>query len=150
MLAIGTISLVWSASRQIGLMEEDQRPWVGFEIVRATNAKPGEPLEAVRARFRTDWWDTKERRSECVHDCSESFLLPGASVQYAAGIPGNMTDFPKTAPAIFGRVDYRDQHGNRYWTTLCRYYEKAFSGLSACSEGDCEIMMPNIAPSRRA
>ncbi len=147
-LAIGTVYLALSASRQISLMKEDQRPWVGFEIMSASSVKPGEALNAViavknagkapalnvRARFRTDRLDTKDYLDACVHECSKSILLPGASVPYPAGIPANM--YAGITPAIFGRVDYEDVHGNHYWTTMCRYYEKQFLGLSACSEGD--------------
>jgi hypothetical protein len=149
-LAIVTAFLAWSAHRQISLMAEDQRPWVGFEIINAPVAKPGEAMNAliavknagkapalnVRAQFRVDRWDTKDRLGECLDACSKSFLLPGDSVRYPTGIPANMTDYTGTAPAILGRVDYADAHGNHYWTTMCRYYEKQYSALSACGEGD--------------
>jgi hypothetical protein len=40
------------------------------------------------------------------------------------------------APAIFGRVDYEHSSGNRYWTTVCRYYEIAFQLLASCPNGN--------------
>jgi hypothetical protein len=65
-----------------------------------------------------------------------SLLLPGADAKYLASITGEMTDYKQSEPAIFGRVDYKDTDGDKYWTTICRYYEVAFSNLAACSRGD--------------
>lgn len=48
-----------------------------------------------------------------------------------------MTDYKKdnkTAPAIFGRVDYEDVAGKHYWTTICRCYEIESSGCPGASK----------------
>ena len=148
-LAGATAYLAWNADKQIGLMKSDQRPWVGFEVISSTSARPGQDLDAViaiknvgrspamkaHASFRVDRLDTTKPISECLA-CSESLLLPGAGASYPVVIPGTMISTNGSTPAIFGRVDYEDASGNGYWTTICRYWEVAFSGLAACSRGD--------------
>lgn len=136
---------------QLEVMRADQRPWVGFKVVDVSSAKRGETLTAtfnvknvgkspalkVHATLDTKFlkYNSEDGVSECT-SCSSSLLIPGASVKYPITIPGEMTDYKKTAPAIFGRVDYEDTDGNQYWTTICRYYEVAYSTLSSCSQGN--------------
>ena len=149
-VAIATALLALIAINQLREMQVENRPWVGFEV-QSSGAKKGENLIAifivknagkspalkVHASFRTAYlkFNSEDGLPECK-SCSSSLLLPGADVKYPASIPGDMTDYKQAAPAIFGRVDYEDASGNGYWTTICRYYEVAFSNLSSCSKGD--------------
>jgi hypothetical protein len=135
---------------QLEIMRADQRPWVGFEV-DSSSAKRGEKLTAtfivknvgkspalkVHAAIDAQFlkYNSEDSVPECT-SCSFSLLIPGASVKYPISIPGEMTDYKKTPPAIFGRVDYEDTDGNQYWTTVCRYYEVAYSTLSSCSQGN--------------
>jgi hypothetical protein len=136
---------------QFSEMRVENRPWVGFELVSANNAKPGEKFSAtfavtnvgkspalnVRAIFKIDFWDTKDVPTEC-YACSHFFLLPGAIVTYSPEISEKMTSNHDiaTAPAILGRVDYEDSSGRRYWTTMCRYYDNIHFDLRGCLRGD--------------
>jgi hypothetical protein len=142
----------WTLINQLFEMKNENRPWVGVEIHQLNTAKRGEPLTAiiavknvgkspamkVHAQFRVGdlTFTTQEGVAEC-RGCSNSFLLPGAEVTYPPIIiPAEKTDYKSTAPAIFGRVDYEDEEGRSYWTTLRQYFEVAFSSLAACSSGN--------------
>ena len=142
----------WILFNQLSAMKNENRPWVGFEIHQLNAAKRGEPLTAivtiknvgkspamnVHAQFRVGdlTFTDKDGVEEC-RGCSNSFLLPGANAAYPGiTIPAEKTDYKTNAPAIFGRVDYEDEDGHGYWTTLCQYFEVAFSGLAACSAGN--------------
>jgi hypothetical protein len=142
----------WILFNQLSAMKNENRPWVGFEIHQLNAAKRGEPLTAVvaiknvgkspamkvHAQFRVSdlTFTAQDGVSEC-HGCSNSFLLPGADLGYPPiTISGEKTDYKTNAPAIFGRVDYEDENGRGYWTTVCQYFEVAFSGLAACSAGN--------------
>ncbi len=149
-VAIATLLLATIAINQLREMQAQNRPWVGFEVV-SSGAKRGENLTAmfidknagrspalkVHASFKTAYlkFNSEDGVSECKA-CSSSLLLPGADAKYVASITGDMTDYKQSAPAIFGRADYEDADGDKYWTTICRYYEVAFSNLAACSQGD--------------
>jgi hypothetical protein len=133
---------------QFSEMKNENRPWVGFEVHQIGTAARGEALTAiiavknvgkspamnVHAQFRVGDL-TEDGVHEC-HGCSNSFLLPGADATYPITIPAGKTDYKTHAPAIFGRVGYEDEGGHCYWTTLCEYFEVAFSGLAACSSGN--------------
>jgi hypothetical protein len=147
---IAAILLAFIAFNQLREMQLENRPWVGFEV-QSAGAKKGETLAAlftvknagknpalkVHANFRAAYlkFNGEDGVGECG-GCSTSLLLPGADIKYFASIPSDMTDYKQSAPAIFGRVDYEDASGTRYWTTICRYYEVAFSNLSSCLKGD--------------
>jgi hypothetical protein len=91
----------------------------------------------VHAQFRVGdlTFTAQDGVGEC-HGCS-SFMLPGADLSYPPiTISGDKTDYKTNAPAIFGRVDYEDENCHGYWTTLCQYFEVAFSGLAACAAGN--------------
>jgi hypothetical protein len=160
-LAIATVLLFGATAmlavitfNQLTEMRDENRPWVGFEVVQASNPKPGEQLNAlvttknvgkspalnVHANFRVAFlkFNSEDGIAECK-SCSHYILIPGASAPYPVAISGTMTDYKKDnkkAPAIFGRVDYEDAAGKHYWTTICRYYEIEFLGLSGCLQGD--------------
>ena len=137
---------------QFSEMKNENRPWVGFELQQLNTAKRGEPLTVlvkirnvgkspainVHGQFRVGdlTLTSTDGVAEC-QGCSHSLLLPGADATYPPiRINAEQTDYKKYAPAIFGRVDYEDEDGHPYWTTLCQYYEVAFSGLGTCSSGN--------------
>jgi hypothetical protein len=125
---------------------------VGFEPQQLNSAKRGEPLTAlvkiknvgkspamnVHGQLRVGdlTLSPADGVAEC-RGCSHNLLLPGADATYGPiTMTAEQTDYKKYAPAIFGRVDYEDEDGHAYWTTLCLYYEVALSGLGTCSSGN--------------
>jgi hypothetical protein len=87
-------------------------------------------MRLVHAQFRVGdlTFTAQDGIGEC-RGCSNSFMLPGADVGCPPiTISGDKTDYKTNAPAIFGRVDYEDENGRGYWTTLCQYSRLHFRG----------------------
>jgi hypothetical protein len=145
-LAIATIWLALGMYRQIGVMQDDQRPWVGMEagvlerpgifltndgvptdgyfIVVISNGgkSPALNVTLTLLNWNVDINTVKFPINKCGGSCriTNTELLPGDRLNLLIPEFGKQP-IPKPGDTgnIIARIDYTDAHGTLYVTAMC-------------------------------
>jgi hypothetical protein len=138
---------------QLAVMKADQRPWVGLEKFEPSSAPNGQGFEFaaivknsgktaatnVHGSFITGFFGNDVLAAvpkDCGDKCSVGLLLPDGILKWRLAI--STSDVQKTiannegAFYALGRIDYEDNE-NKYWTTICWYYDRDLQSLAAWS-----------------
>lgn len=136
-LAIANAFLAFSVYRQVSIMENDQRPWVGMDYIKIsgdrvtgvyyalgiTNAGKSPALN-VNVSI-GDWnQDAKSVRlftKKCSGDCREHDIEMIPGYQLGIRIPIVGKPFPKIGDTawLIARIDYRDSESRWHKTGIC-------------------------------
>jgi hypothetical protein len=140
-LAFGTLLLALASCMQIGVMEDDQRPWLGLVSVgpRPGEGNPNTGLylganfinvghsPAFVSKMRIMPWETDPKSvsfpiSSCETDCVQKniVMIPNAAVNLSIPIAGQ-EKLPKVGDQanIIFRIDYSDERGHSHTTAGC-------------------------------
>jgi len=139
-LAIGTVCLALVSCRQIGIMEADQRPWVGvksegivdspefitggyyhLEIVNSGKS-PALDVTVTLLNWNTDINNVQFPIPKCTSECREQNMEMVPGFYSGMLIPEiDKTPLPKAGDTgyIIARVDYHDSKGTPYVTGIC-------------------------------
>jgi hypothetical protein len=141
-LALGTIVLAMVSCRQVGIMEADQRPWIGMASVGIdqrfdfangghfileignSGRSPALEVTVTLLNWNTDIKTVAFPIPECTSECriENIEMIPGSGLGMTIpNIEGEPSPLPKAGDTgyIIARIDYKDSRGNGHITGMC-------------------------------